>query len=147
MLLNTKFSLGERVYIIGTTSETTKINCPFCAGKGKIEVTSTDGAVTKIISCPICYGQGITTHYAPPQYNIIRSAGLVPPFTIGRVTAEWTATAQDLASPPLKKTQYMCYETGVGSGTCWAEEDLFRTEEEAQKECTKRNARTDIAPR
>ena len=72
-------------------------------GSGSVIIGSTQ--------CPDCWGKKgreiITSH--------CYVAGMV--MRIGKIRCEQTG--------PVLKVQYMCDETGVGSGTLWNERDLY----------------------
>ena len=85
-----------------------------------------------------------------PDYG--RKAVVTGPFIIGRVEKQVTDSPgmYDEENPPEiafenykakkgEEERYMCVETGVGSGSVWYPESMFRTSEEAQTECDKIN--------
>lgn len=68
--------------------------------------------------------------------------------TIGQVRAQITNVVPDdmfdnvghyAAGNTTSIIEYMCYETGVGTGRVWKEESLWETEEAAQDECDRLN--------
>lgn len=135
MIIDTKYSPHDTVWGLDRqVSPKTQI-CPFCAGKGKIQ-----GANGETWVCPRCIGAGTLTTYPPAKWEPKK-------LTIGQVAVTVTdsdgkegETLFDNYKP--QKTyaeQYMCVETGIGAGRLWEVELLFTCEEDAQRECEKRN--------
>ncbi len=117
MRLESKFSLGDWVYVVERAEVHDRIACPFCGGEGSIE--GKDGTTRY---CPICldrkevWGPTLATHKA------------TGPLCVGRVTVEVTSGGEYEA----RKETYMLNETGVGSGTVWDVGRLHETREEAE---------------
>ena len=70
-----------------------------------------------------------------PAFGV--SGGLDPSIqrlTVGQIrVTETLPTGRYFADDPCYKEEYMCVETGVGSGTIWTYgKNIFATEEEAQ---------------
>ena len=137
MIIETKFSLNEKVYFIERTIKTVFKKCPACDGEGKV---SFKDKVSR--KCPLCYGD------KGSHENVGLSWHVAEELTIGQVRYETTSIEQDgmfcnvghyNPSKTTHKVEYMAYETGIGSGTVWKEEELFKTKEEAQQEADKRN--------
>ncbi len=139
MNIKTKFNFKDKVYLITHRPITKWETCVFCAGEKTIIGRNLEARI-----CPECYGVGghkqhIKRGWALGEY----------PLTIGEV--QITKRCEYLSDDPdntfgnygsqkaLYKEQYMCYETGIGSGTLWPGKDLFYSEEKAQKEADKRN--------
>jgi len=57
----------------------------------------------------------------------------IGPYTIGQITI--VMSRPEAHYKAFDKVEYMMYETGVVSGTCYSETSLFRTKELAKKEC------------
>ena len=72
---------------------------------------------------------------------------VIGPLTIGQVRVEVTdsngiegeETFSNYMDRHERKEQYMCAETGIGSGTLHQEADLFSKKAEAEKAAKKRN--------
>lgn len=110
MEITTEYSLGDTVWAGQFTSELVTEACSLCKGKGALLI---EGYTVK---CPVsacCYGK-IRTGVHNWRLE-------VESLTIGWVGAETTKDK--------RKIQYMCEETGVGSGMVWAEALLFPTKE------------------
>lgn len=137
MEIKTKYDFGDKVFFIVRTRKKVIKHCPFCAGKGKIT-----GADDKTRSCPECYDRRTVTEWLPTAWQITRA------MTVGEVRVEVTNSPGipdeemfDNYKPQKgQKEQYMCIETGIGSGSLYNVEKLFPTKEEAQAECDKLNA-------
>lgn len=115
-----KFKIGDRVWYATTREKSEKAPCPDCLGKGKWPIKSPIGEDFEI-DCPRCtkgwsaYGDLTLNNYV----------GHAVPLTIGQVTASTRNLHRD------SRVEYMCNETGVGSGSVYPEEHLFETESEA----------------
>ena len=139
MNIKTKFNFKEKVYKIFHTTFSEWQNCLCCDGEAQIT-----GKDNKKRCCPECYGNGgrrITTH----RGYIVDPV----PMTVGEIQirkrCEHIGADQDNIfnnygnQKAFSEERYMCYETGIGTGTLWPAEDLFYLEKEAQKECDIRN--------
>lgn len=72
---------------------------------------------------------------------IARNTGVVGPFLIGKISVEYIASQEgpdpdsifgNVGRQAEKYVErYMCFETGIGTGTCWDFENCFATEQEA----------------
>ena len=130
MQIQTKFSLGQKVYPVVCDSETIKQDCPLCNGTGYVGIAGANRTIT----CPDCCGRGYNIKQAKTQWHILKGNTKIGEV---RVNVHYTCNnADDLVKE--KEEQYMLYCSGVGSGTLWSK-DLYATEEQAQKECDKRN--------
>lgn len=133
----TKYRLNDKVWLIRLKREQVKIPCATCNGQGHVTINNTPER-----SCPDCFMRGYKTEWKEVAWHIESQ------MTIGKIThAEWsilkTGTFDNIGvyNPDSIETEirYMCYETGIGSGTCYKEEDLIPTNEEAVAECLIRN--------
>lgn len=133
MDIKTKFNLGDRIFIIHESYQDKEIKCTTCKGSSFVQISNTN----RKIQCSDCFN-GIVRKRLPIKYHIINN-GL--PLKIGKITVEkYRETYLNKKNTSNKnKIYYMCDETGVGSGTCWNEDICFKTKEEAQLECDKRN--------
>lgn len=118
--ITTKFSIGDTVYHASTKSENKQHPCPDCLGARKWQVKSPAGREYSI-SCPRCASTYMSDRDISLDYSVF--APSVRRLTIGQVRAQ--------AGGDDTKNEYMCRETGVGSGTLYYERDLFATEAEA----------------
>ena len=115
----TKFSIGDTVYHAWTTTERKKHRCPDCLGSRKWTVKSPAGREYQF-DCPRCNSSYISERALSLEYSVFSPA--VHQRTVGQVRAQ---------TGPESQNEYMCYETGVGSGSVYREESLFATEAEA----------------
>lgn len=138
MNIESKFGLNDTVYVIGFDHKQEWVVCSACAGSGKISLK--DGRER---SCPECYGRLGNNVYLEQEWQVKNT------LTIGEVRVSIKNIKSDGDFDNVghfeegcteKKVQYMAYETGIGCGTLWSEENLFNTREEAKLECKKRNA-------
>ena len=118
MNLRSSFDLGQNVYLIIQDRVTEPLICDLCHSE---PLLLADG---REIKCPQCGG------YPGVKY-LGREWRIDGMLAIGQIRFE--VTTSDF------KEQYMCYETGVGSGTVYNVGDLFATENEARIECAGRN--------
>jgi len=138
MNCNTRFSCGDVVVKIFQAPTKTWEPCGFCGADGRIQ-----GADGKWKPCPECYGSKGHNKYGSAAWQASDET-----LTIGQVrfefTGEWEGSSSEFDNYGAQKeeleVQYMCRETGIGSGSLHYERDLFRTKEEAQKEADWRNA-------
>ena len=125
--LETKFSIGDVVYY-ATTSHTQKQRpCPDCNGTRKWKAVAPSGREYEF-SCPRCSTGYMSDHRLSLSYSAYAPA--VSKLTVGQVRATIPATDYN------KSAEYMCVETGVGSGSLYAEDRLFATEAEAMAAAT-----------
>ena len=128
MDLHTRFNIGDKVVGISYCTKEYIQTCSICEGVGKIKVKD------KEFTCPDCYGEGGRKEYKPQQWYIITDEGILSHYDkIIKIDVEITKKET--------KTQYMLGARYSGSygGTLWDENDLFKTIEEAELECKKRN--------
>lgn len=139
MKFESKFSLNQKVYQISYHTEEKTVKCEACNGIGKI--TMLNGKQT---ICPECYGRCANTIRGEQKWFIENLQ-----LTIGQCRGEITSIEKtgmfdnigEYNSENITSAyQYMCYETGINSGTVYYEETLFDIKEEAQDECDKRNS-------
>ena len=118
--ITTKYSVGDVVYHAGTTTERKQHPCPDCNGTRKWNAASPAGA-DYTFACPRCSASYRSFDDVSLDYTAFTP--LVSKRTIGSVRFN---SADGGA-------EYMCHETGVGSGQIYREAFLFETEEEAQR--------------
>ena len=124
MKIETKFDLGQYVYVIWQRRGKAFEPCPYCQETGRLETPA--GSVL----CPKCSGQKGKVIFTPEKWEVTDSG------TIGNVRAERYDPSCDIDD----ETSYMLDTTGIGSGALWPEDRLFATREEAEAECARRNA-------
>ncbi len=117
MKLESKYNLGDTVYAAGYRSECVQHQCPDCLGTRQWEAHLPSGEVLTV-DCPTC-------HYG---YEVRGTVGRwevnpdVRQLTIGQVRYDPAGFSRENGSG----FTYMCEETGIGSGSVWNEERLFR---------------------
>lgn len=127
MKIETKFSNGDRVWwahtIRGSIGET---DCEECGGRGSLAV---EGKSYRM-QCPNGCRFGKFPVYGPVP--------LAREMTIGQVRVSITDSPGDGDSvfsnygpQHGREEQYMCIESGIGSGSLYYADDLFATEAEA----------------
>ena len=121
MNITSKYNLGQKVFAGGCMWHSVPVTCEHCNGSGMVTVST--ALESYDVPCPYCeqdmWGQkskGYTNAYDFHTY--------VHSLTIGEVRVEISNTKHD--------AEYMCEETGVGSGTLHDEKNLFETYEEAK---------------
>lgn len=138
MKFESKFSLNQKVYRISYHTEEKTVKCEACNGMGDIILLNNEKS-----TCPKCYGRGTIITYGKQKWF------LTPDYMkIGQCRAEITSFSKVGVFDNIgeynpekieSKYQYMCYDTGINSGSIYYEEHLFADKEEAQAECDKRN--------
>ena len=126
MIINTKYNLGDLVYQLRTRTEHIKVatNCPVCKDTGFVEMVGEEYV------CPACNGNIYHINYGDLESYTDGDSG-----RIGKVAVD----IYDREYKDNDEYEYMLDSTGVGSGVCWKEENLFSSKEEAQMECDIRN--------
>lgn len=119
--ITTKFGVGDTVWHANITTETKAHPCPDCLGSREWEATSPAGAAFKV-PCLRCS----STYQSSDALNLRYQ--------------QWVATAQKLTIGTVRANaggdrghEYMCLETGIGSGALYYEDRLFETEEAARR--------------
>jgi hypothetical protein len=118
-----KFFIGDVVY--WPTTETTKepMPCPDCLGTRRWKVITPAGTEMEA-ECQRCTGFGRIADLPKPERLVSKPS--VRRLTIGKITASTHASYGD-----RDRVEYMCSETGIGSGSIYQESQLFSTEDEA----------------
>ncbi|TGT76742.1 MULTISPECIES: hypothetical protein [unclassified Mesorhizobium] len=122
--LTTKYSVGDTVYHASTTSERKRHPCPDCQGTRKWKATSPAGSEYEF-SCPRCAASYNSDRDLTLDYSAY--VPFVTRLTIGSIQYNTAIGSYDSGA------RYMCYETGIGSGSVYDEARLFETEDEATK--------------
>lgn len=137
MEMTTKFGINDSVYSIGRKQNQVTHTCTACGGTGSYTLGD-----DKKRTCPGCYGRRTKTTFGTEKWAVI---GVV---TIGQVravitniksTGDFDNIGEYSEGSTVFQNEYMCYETGVGSGTVWKESLLFESKELAESECEKLN--------
>ena len=118
--LTSKFSLGQKVWYAGTKKENRHMPCPDCNDAREWKVTSPAGG-EYAFPCPRCaaayHGDSrLSLYYAWFVPNVVQ-------LTIGQIK---------LSNDSNCPEEYMCNETGVGSGTLYQLDVLFDTRDAAE---------------
>lgn len=121
-VLETKYSIGDTVYFATTVSARKMRDCPDCKGERKWKAVSPAGH-EYTFPCPRCAAAYTSEHRLSLQYSAFEP--YVQKLTVGQVRA--VSPVED-----GRRAEYMCVETGVGSGSLYDEARLFATEEEAK---------------
>ncbi len=121
-----KYYIGARVWTAEIGGKRVALDCPDCKGTRVWTATSATGEQFQI-DCPRCTSttrlfSGHNGQSMPDLYRRVVTASAIS-LTIGSVRIDTARTPQ---------VEYMCVETGVGSGRIYHEANLFATEEEAQ---------------
>lgn len=111
-----RWAIGDKVFAVLTQEGAETFVCPDCLGEGTWLVKSPAGYETSV-ACPRCNG-------ARKLGLRIRTASACE-LTIGSIRINTEGGYND------EYVQYMCEETGIGSGTLWGENGLKATLEEA----------------
>lgn len=124
MVLESKFNLGDVVFVAHADRDDEAVTCPECLGSRHWEVSSPAGN-KMIVECPTCtYGYEVRGFVTK---SVVRPT--VQLLTVGQIKYEEDHDKRD-GSMTFK---YMCHETGIGSGTVWAQDRLFSTHEAAME--------------
>lgn len=135
-----KYAIGDVVYWPSTTRDVEDLPCPDCLGTKKWKVVTPAGTEMEA-ECQRC-ARGGFRDIPRPQRVVYRPS--VRRLTIGSIRIDTAA------SETRECVEYMCRETGIGSGSIYRESNLFRTEAEAetaaQSEAMVRTAQEDEKP-
>lgn len=130
-VIETRYSIGEVVFLACTTRTTKQHPCPDCKDTRRWQAISPAG-FGYLFACPRCSVSYSRWDDLSLKYQA--AAPYVRQLTIGSVQYNSEPGSYDHGA------RYMCRETGVGSGSVYKEADLFTTEEEARKESERRAA-------
>ncbi len=126
MKYETKFNLGDQVYIISSVYSTRKVRCLTCESTGKVTIACEQ------FTCPKCKGACTQEVYAGHKY-VVYDQG-----KIGSIRIEQRGTYGN--TPSYTEITYML--TPSGTGTIYEEKNVFASRDEAQKACEERNMNT-----
>jgi hypothetical protein len=126
-MIETKFNLGDKVWVSDHSRVNEFIQCPDCLGSGIWSTTLPNGE-TFPIECPTC------------AHGYEGSRGFISgPLVYGPKVWEGTVGSigvDTYSSRPEERVRYMLNETGVGSGTIYYEFRIFPDRESALAEAT-----------
>ena len=130
MKIETKYSLGDKVWKINQAMPKVWEPCTFCDGHERpqsaladpTEIVGLDGKKRR---CPECVGLGGHHQRHKLAWDVTGK------LTIGLV--EYRFRKEET------KESYMCIETGIGGGSIHYVDTLYPSEKEAQAECDERN--------
>jgi hypothetical protein len=132
-----KFSMGQIVYTVKQSTGLMSIECKLCEGKQFLQVKD------RSIKCPDCFGRGTSEVKIPIEYVADKN-----PLTIGQMRVCIT-DSKGLAGESLfdnykpqksLREEYMCIESGIGSGAIYWSEKLSATLAEAEAMAEKMNS-------
>lgn len=137
MKISTKYDINSKVFKISKRPSQKWIPCPSCGGSGKVTLLNGER------SCPDCYGRKGSIEYGDDGWFADST-----PITVGQIKAcvqniEKSGDFENYGT--FKKgantfsNEYMCYETGIGSGSIHYEGTLWHSLEEAEEECNRLN--------
>lgn len=116
-----KFGIGDTAWKVAKVARSYEATCDLCAGDGSVKISGSD----RTTGCPECYSRGRVWKQEEAHHESqLLTVGQV------RITAGRGGT----------EVQYMCHETGIGSGSLHDEDGFFVSSEEAKAECKKRDA-------
>lgn len=126
------FALGQTVYLASTTNERGTWPCPDCHDAKFLPMTTKAGEEIEV-HCPRCNTSGGIRDL--PSLNYVKVTASVRKLTIGSIRT-------NTAPPEIHHSavEYMCDETGVGSGSVYHEDKLYATREEAEHAAEKLQA-------
>ncbi len=116
-----QYSVGHSVWFAGTSFRSERWPCPDCHGSKQWLATTATGEQIAV-ECPRC--TSYSSNRLPSLTHQIATT-LVQRLTIGSVRTDTSQT-------PKQQVQYMCLETGVGSGQLYSEDQLHSTQEQAK---------------
>jgi hypothetical protein len=120
-----KYIMGEKVWAYETFRDTELLPCPDCLDTRKWSVTFPSGQVEEV-PCQRC-SSAYHGNNMPPRPTRVVFNVTTKQLTIGKISV--TTKPNWESDDPV---QYMCHETGVGSGSIYSERNLFATQEDAQ---------------
>lgn len=121
--LTTKYNIGDVVWYASTRHSTKRLPCPDCLGQREWQAISPAGR-GYLFACPRC----------SQNFQSSRDLSLDVPChvpSVTRLTIGQVGWHNDHWDQSKSGPQYMCHETGIGSGSQYYEHTLFDTEEEA----------------
>lgn len=120
--ITTKYAIGDAVFHASTHITKGSHECPDCKGSTKWKAVSPAGLEYQF-PCPRCAA----------SYNGDRDLLLTYPMHTASVRQLTIGSVRTDTASSDRPVEYMCAETGVGSGSIYSENDLFLTREEAER--------------
>lgn len=146
--ITTKFSLGDLVWKIAPSTERIKLPCRFCRGRGWLDTKGANDE-SRPVKCPECDVNATVTLGSWPVWRVESEQ-----LRIGMIQVKLVGTGPDNGESADNRNparagrvggtdaeDYMCWSTGVGSGSVHHVEDLFSNPEEAKDEAEARTER------
>jgi len=128
MEIRTKFEIGDKVVGISHGIKEILIPCSTCDRTGRIVVKD------KNFECPDCYGKGGHSEYQSKAWYVVTDDGILSGYD-NVIKIDIDVVRKETKISYLLGRKY----SNLYSGTLWDENDLFKTIEEAELECEKRN--------
>lgn len=119
MDLTPKYKIGDSVFFRSMEMRKEKQPCPDCLETRKWKVSTPAGDEFEI-QCARC----ASGYFDAPGIHVSSWHPVVRPLTIGSIRIDTAADAE-------RRIEYMCCETGVGSGSIYSEAHLFGNEADA----------------
>ena len=137
MEVKTKLSIGDPMYVIKQGKHTTVVDCISCDGTGKIQLKS-----GKNFTCPECSGRGYLSEEKSNGWHLYDDRNIDPIFHMcGRPVGRIEIAIKQATKKNELETTVRYYPHGYGN--FFFEENVFKSEEEAWEECSRRNALLD----
>lgn len=134
-----KFGIGDKVFFANAITTQTRLPCPDCLESRKWKAIAPSGVEVEM-ECPRC---ARNSYDGALSLRVMKFTPEVRRMTIGLVRIE-------ASSDGSLRVEYMCEETGVGSGSIFREEQLYADEAEAKLAadayCAERQAEWDSKP-
>ena len=127
MNVKTKHNIGDLVYPIRKNGYNKRIGCKTCTGSGRVRINDTK----RTMSCPDCYGRGGNMEWQTEEWRVVHKSVS----KVGKISFEIYRKEEERED----QKYYMLEATGIGSGSNWSEENLFKSSDKAKLECDKRN--------
>lgn len=127
-----KFELGQEVFSVIRLTDLRMKPCEECNGAGKFLAV---GRPDLDIKCSGCYGNGRRVAAKRNSWKVHQS------LNISQARVELTDPEADRYSTETVKEEYMCQQTGTGSGMLHKAQALFATRLEAEDWCVAENSR------
>lgn len=117
--------MGAKVYCVRFNQGKKRVPCELCGGTSRVSIVGSD----RTVYCP---AKGCTSGSKWLDEDVTYAV-ITGPLTLRKVTIEYTdPTHSNPFGDPYYEVRYMAEETGVGSGTCYYQRDLYPTYDEAK---------------